>query len=75
MDGTLSAVLRGENPITPLVLNHEFAQSPRRIPNVNFVRVADLLRDLPAESFDYIVGTTILCQTRTTKISAPFTAC
>jgi SAM-dependent methyltransferase len=57
----LSEVLRGENPITAVVFNDEFAQSPRKSPNVNFVKVADLNADLPAESFDYVVGTAILC--------------
>lgn len=53
----LSAVLRGENPITAAVFNHEFCQSPPDIPNVNFVRVTNFSEDLPAESFDYVVGT------------------
>jgi len=57
----LSEVLRGENPITAVVFNDEFAQAPRKIPNVNFVKVTDLHSDLPAESFDYVVGTAILC--------------
>ncbi|MBZ5719580.1 MAG: glycosyltransferase [Acidobacteriia bacterium] len=57
----LSAVLRGENPITAAVFNEEFAESRRDIANVKFVRIASLYEDLPAESFDYVVGTAILC--------------
>lgn len=57
----LSSVLRGENPITAAVFNDEFIQRVRPIPNVKFQKVDNLLKDLPAESFDYIVGTAILC--------------
>lgn len=58
--GHLSSVLRGQNPITAAYFNDQFA-SKAEIPNTRFVKVEDLTRDLPAESFDYIVGTAILC--------------
>jgi len=57
----LSAVLRGQNPITAAVFDEEFIRADKRIPNVTFVHVKDLRNDLAAESFDYIVGTAILC--------------
>ena len=57
----LSAVLRGQNPITAAVFNDEFVASHREIPNAAFVRITDLAKDLPAGSFDYVVGTAILC--------------
>jgi dolichol-phosphate mannosyltransferase len=56
----LTDVLRGQNPITAAYFNDEFAPATQ-LPNVSFVKVEELTRDLPAESFDYIVGTTILC--------------
>ena len=58
--GHLSAVLRGQNPITAAVFNDEFLAHPPDIPNTKFVRIHDLLKDLPAASFDYVVGTAIL---------------
>ena len=60
----LSAVLRGENPITAAVFNDEFAQGSQIIPNVKFTRITSLQNDLPAESFDYVVGTAILSHNR-----------
>ena len=59
----LALVLNGENPITAAVFNSEFANiaSLKNIPNTKFVHVTDLAADLPAESFDYVVGTAILC--------------
>jgi len=59
----LTAVLRGENPITAAVFNEELAKaaSAKRLPNTRFVHVTDLAADLPAGSFDYVVGTVILC--------------
>ena len=58
----LAAALRGENPITAAVFSPDFAAEAeaRQLPNTTIVLVDDL-RDLPAESFDYIVGTAILC--------------
>ena len=49
----LSAVLRGQNPITAAVFNDEFVAQHRDIPNTRFVRVHEL-QDLPAESFDLV---------------------
>jgi dolichol-phosphate mannosyltransferase len=57
----LASVLRGENPITAAVFNEEFAVPPHQIPNTQFLKIDSLERDLPAESFDYVVGTAILC--------------
>lgn len=61
----LAAVLKGENPITAVVFNETFLgeAANRRLPNTEFVH-ASALADLPAESFDYIVGTAILCHDR-----------
>jgi dolichol-phosphate mannosyltransferase len=61
----LTDVLRGENPITAAVFNEDFADSGERraLPNTKFVRIEDL-SELPAESFDYVVGTAILCHDR-----------
>jgi SAM-dependent methyltransferase len=58
----LATVLRGENPIVAAVFGDEFAAegSARKLPNVTFQKVT-ALADLPAESFDYVVGTAILC--------------
>ena len=58
----LSTALRGQNPITGAVFNEALIQpSKNRQPNVDFVHVTDIARDLPAGSFDYVVGTVILC--------------
>jgi len=59
----LASVFRGENPITAAVFNHDYvaAAEEKSLSNARFVEVADLSSDLPAESFDYIVGTAILC--------------
>src|SRR5689334_8344844 len=56
--------LRGENPVTAAVFNRDLAvQAERRaLPNTRVVHVSDLA-ELPAESFDYVVGTAILCHT------------
>jgi glycosyltransferase involved in cell wall biosynthesis/protein-L-isoaspartate O-methyltransferase len=58
----LTKALRGENPITALVFNEEFldATAALELPQTNFLHV-ETLDQLPAESFDYIVGTAILC--------------
>lgn len=58
----LANVLRGENPIVATVFNEDFAAAAatRELRNVSFQKVTSL-DDLPAESFDYIVGTAILC--------------
>jgi SAM-dependent methyltransferase len=59
----LSEVLRGESPICAAVFDPELAKQARQkaIPNVDVVHVEDLDEDLPPESFDYVVGTAILC--------------
>lgn len=59
----LSRILRGENPITAAVFNDELAEraESKRLPNVTVARIDDLLADLEPESFDYVVGTAILC--------------
>ncbi|MGB8591369.1 MAG: glycosyltransferase, partial [Candidatus Acidiferrales bacterium] len=58
----LSEALRGENPITAAAFNENLATSgsARMIPNARFVQVRELT-ELPEKSFDYVVGTAILC--------------
>lgn len=58
----LAEVLRNRNPITAAVFNQNlFDQAQQRqLPNVT-VRKVDTLDAFPADSFDYIVGTAILC--------------
>src|SRR5215210_5545381 len=58
----LARTLRGENPVTAAVFNGDLADeaAARNIPHTRVVHVRQL-NDLPAESFDYIVGTAILC--------------
>ena len=55
----LSDVLRGENPITAAVLNEDLAEqaAQKRLRNVTVAG----FEDLEPESFDYVVGTAILC--------------
>ncbi|HEY8559753.1 MAG TPA: bifunctional class I SAM-dependent methyltransferase/glycosyltransferase family 2 protein [Pyrinomonadaceae bacterium] len=64
----LASVTRGENPITAVVFNEEFldAVAELELPQTNFVRV-ESLDELPAESFDYIVGTAILSHDQYTQ--------
>ena len=59
----LTDVLRGENPITAAVFNEDLAAriEARELENVSVRRVTDLSQDLPAQGFDYVVGTAILC--------------
>ena len=59
----LARVLKGENPITAAVFNDDLlAEAQRRsLPGARFIRVEDLAADFPPESFDYVVGTAILC--------------
>jgi dolichol-phosphate mannosyltransferase len=57
----LTSVLRGQNPITAAVFNESFFHSAKILPSVEFAHIQDLRSDLPAESFDYVVGTGILC--------------
>jgi dolichol-phosphate mannosyltransferase len=58
----LARTLRGENPITAAVFNPDLAAqaAARQLPRTDVVLIQDL-RELPAERFDYIVGTAILC--------------
>jgi dolichol-phosphate mannosyltransferase len=58
----LTAVLRGENPITAAVFNKELADdlSAKQLPNTKVVQIANLA-DLPEGTFDYVIGTVILC--------------
>ncbi|MBA2301064.1 MAG: glycosyltransferase [Acidobacteria bacterium] len=58
----LAEALRGENPITAAVFNRDLADEAAacRLPNSRVIHVTELA-ELPAESFDYIVGTAILC--------------
>ena len=60
----LTTVLRGENPITAVVFNADLADEirARALPNVEVSHISDLAA-LPAGSFDYVVGTAILCHT------------
>ncbi len=59
----LASVTRGENPITAAVFHYDLAEQVRQkdLPNTTVLKVNDLLHDLPAESFDYVIGTAILC--------------
>lgn len=57
----LAGVLRGENPITAAVFNDDLKPSSHAIPSATFPKINSLVEDLPAESFDYVVGTAILC--------------
>src|ERR1700758_5081715 len=56
----LADVLRDENPITGVVFNRQFLRESMR-PGIQYKYVEDLTRDLEPESFDYVVGTAILC--------------
>lgn len=56
----LADVLRDENPITGVVFNRRFLRESTR-PGIQYKYVEDLTRDLEPESFDYVVGTAILC--------------
>jgi SAM-dependent methyltransferase len=58
----LAAVFSGENPIVGAVFNENLAEAAttKQLPNTRFVLTHDL-KDLPSESYDYIVGTAILC--------------
>jgi dolichol-phosphate mannosyltransferase len=62
----LTAALRAENPITAAVFNPEYAEQAieRGLPNTEIVLLLEDLDALPPESFDYVVGTAILCHDR-----------
>lgn len=61
----LADALKGECPITAVVFDETFAEqlAARRLTNVE-VSLVDRLDDLPAETFDYVVGTAIICHDR-----------
>ena len=61
----LARVFRNENEITAAVFNADLAAAGvwDSIPNIS-KRVVQSLDELPAESFDYVVGTAILCHAR-----------
>ncbi len=58
----IATTLRGESPITAAVFNEDLAAeaTTQNLPNTKIIHVTNL-NDLPAESFDYVVGTAILC--------------
>jgi dolichol-phosphate mannosyltransferase len=58
----LTDTLRGENAVTAAVFNRDLADAAerRQLPNTRVVHVTDL-NALPSESFDFVVGTAILC--------------
>lgn len=59
-------VLRGENELTAAVFDERFAAqiASRALPNVVVTPIRRLVEDLEPESFDYIVGTAIICHDR-----------
>ena len=59
----LSKELKGRNPITAAVFNDDYVEPARQkhLPQTHVVSIRDLITDFEAESFDYIVGTAILC--------------
>jgi hypothetical protein len=70
----LTAVLRGENPITAAVFHKELAEaaSAKRLPNTEVVHVTDLAADLPVGALDYIVGTVAVADRRDTVMVARY---
>ena len=60
----LSNVLRDENPITAAVFNQQLLPKSTTRANVHFQYVENLVQDLQPESFDYVIGTAILCHDR-----------
>jgi dolichol-phosphate mannosyltransferase len=62
----LTEVLRGENPITAAVFDTRLAEqaSARGLEHTNIALITDFRSDLEPESFDYVVGTAILCHDR-----------
>jgi SAM-dependent methyltransferase len=64
----LAAVFRGENEITAAIFNSDLAESKdwSAIPDVRR-RIVKGLNELPEESFDYVIGTAILCHNRFTE--------
>jgi ubiquinone/menaquinone biosynthesis C-methylase UbiE len=64
MTQQLVSVLRGQNRITAAVFDRSlYGEAHRKnLPNVEWVLVEDLARNLPESSFDYVVGSGILFQ-------------
>jgi dolichol-phosphate mannosyltransferase len=64
----LAAVFRGENEITSAIFNSDLAESKdwAAVQGVHR-RVVRSLEELPEESFDYVIGTAILCHDRFTE--------
>jgi dolichol-phosphate mannosyltransferase len=62
----LATVFRGENDLTAAVFNEDLAcqAQARGLPRTTVVHIGDLIRDLAPKSFDYVVGTAILCHDR-----------
>lgn len=67
----VNEVLRGENPITGAVFDQSLLGESRR-GSISFRYIEDLSRELEPESFDYIIGTAILCHTDTRTICERF---
>jgi dolichol-phosphate mannosyltransferase len=59
----LTGVLKGGNPITAVVFNDHLARAARQknLSNVEVVLTNDLASQFAPESFNYIIGTAILC--------------
>jgi dolichol-phosphate mannosyltransferase len=59
----LTDVLKGRNPITAATFNDDLARvaEEKKLPEVDTVLVKDLAAQFAPESFDYIIGTAILC--------------
>ncbi len=62
----LAEVVHGANPITAAVFNDDLAERAmaKGIANTDVRRVRSIDDELEAESFDYVVGTAILCHDR-----------
>jgi SAM-dependent methyltransferase len=59
-------VLRGENELTAAVFDGRLAEQirARELPNVEVAVINRLVEDLEPETFDYVVGTAIICHDR-----------
>src|SRR5580704_8018421 len=59
----LTDVLKGRNPITAATFNDDLARGAeqKKLAQVDTVLVKDLAAQFAPESFDYIIGTAILC--------------
>jgi dolichol-phosphate mannosyltransferase len=56
----LADVFQDQNPITAIVFNRDLMRPSARS-SINLVHCESLARELQPESFDYIIGTAILC--------------